>query len=318
MIGGAVYVNGTDDKLCVLDAATGKKKWDFSPGGSITWLTTVGRMVQVYVLDDDAIHSLDAATGTEKWATRRGIGGVRTIWQRTTARCTSTSTTRATCGRSTRPPVGRSGSTGRWADRLWAAGRLVYTRTVVEPISMCALDAATGARKWEFVSPTNAFEGEASSAHKGTEVVDGVAYVVGSSPGDYDQKVHALDAATGKRKWSVRPGDDLGFGTLTATDGALYVRGRDQAYALSLASGETKWSITSPDRQELVGAGGVVYVSETADNPHVQALHAATGTKKWISAISGSSLRSAGKVLYVTNKNKEAVYALDAATGARA
>ncbi|MGO4427222.1 PQQ-binding-like beta-propeller repeat protein, partial [Streptomyces sp. MCAF7] len=161
---------------------------------------------------------------------------------------------------------------------------------------------------------------EASSAHKGTEVTDGVAYVVGSSPGDYRQKVHALNAATGKQKWSVRPedGDDLGFGTLTAIGGALYVRGRDQVYALDAATGETKWSITSPDRQELVGADGVVYVSKTADNPHIQALDAVTGTRKWTSDISGGSLRIGDKVLYVTSKNKEAVYALNAATGARA
>ncbi|MBT2408450.1 hypothetical protein J7I97_27625 [Streptomyces sp. ISL-87] len=36
-----------------------------------------------------------------------------------------------------------------------------------------------------------------------------------------------MDAATGKRKWSARPGNNLGRGTLTAVDGALYVRGRD-------------------------------------------------------------------------------------------
>lgn len=321
VIGGAVYVNGTDDKLCVLDAATGKKKWDFAPGDSVSWLATVGGMVQVYVSADDAIHSLDAATGTEKWATRRGIGGVKEylaaddgavhiyLDDKGDMRALDAAT-----------GAKKWELSGRWADRLWAAGGLVYTRTVVETITMFALDVATGALKWEFVSPTNQFAGGISSAHMGTEVVGGVAYVVGSSTKNYDQQVHALDAATGKPKWSVRPedGGDLGFGTLTAIGGTLYVRGRDQTYALSMASGETKWSITSPDRQVLVGAAGVVYVSETADNPHVQALHAATGTKKWTSDISGSSLRIGAKVLYVTSKNKEAVYALDAATGARA
>ncbi|WP_374103700.1 PQQ-binding-like beta-propeller repeat protein [Streptomyces sp. ISL-86] len=85
-----------------------------------------------------------------------------------------------------------------------------------------------------------------------------------------------------------------------------------------MASGKTKWSITSPDRQELKCADGVVYVSETGDDPHVQALDATTGMKSWTSPISGSSLLIAGAVLYVTSKNKEAVYALDAATGAMA
>lgn len=127
--------------------------------------------------------------------------------------------------------------TGRWADRLWAAGGLVYTRTVVEPISMCALDAATGARKWEFVSPTNAFAGGLSSAHRARRSRRG-AYVVGSSAKDYDQKVHAPAAVT--------------------------------------------------------------------------------GTEKWTSAISGSSLRIGDGVLYVVSENKEAVYALDTAAGARA
>ncbi|MGW3570535.1 protein kinase domain-containing protein [Streptomyces sp. NPDC000941] len=321
VIGGAVYVNGTDDKLCVLDAATGKKKWDFAPGDSVSWLATVGGAAQVYVSADDAIHSLDAATGTEKWATRRGIGGVKEylapddgavhvyLDDKGDMRALDAAT-----------GAKKWEFTGRWADRLWAAGGLVYTRTVVEPITMYALDVATGARKWEFVSPTNQFAGGVSSAHMGTEVVGGVAYVVGSSAKDFDvRQVHALDAATGKKKWSVLPedADDLGFGTLTAVGGTLYVRGRDQLYALDAAMGETKWSITSPDRQVLVGADKVVYVSKTADNPRVQALHAATGTKKWTSDISGGSLRIGDKVLYVTSKNKEAVYALDAATGAR-
>ncbi|MGY0059448.1 serine/threonine-protein kinase [Streptomyces sp. LZ34] len=320
VIGGAVYVNGSDEKLCVLDAATGETKWNFAPGGSVSRLATVGGVVHVYVSPEDSIRSLNAATGTQKWVTRRGIGGVKDylaaddgavhvfIDDKGDLRALDAATGEK-----------KWDFTGRWADRLWAAGRLVYTRTVVEPISMCALDSATGARKWEFVSPTNAFAGAASSAHKGTEVADGVAYIVGSSAKDFDdQTVHALDAATGKQKWSKRPGDDLGFGTLTAIDGALYVRGRDQTYALSMATGKTKWSITSPDLQRLKGADGVLYVSETADNPHVQALDAATGTKKWGSDISGGSLRIGDGVLYVVSKDKEAVYALDAATGARA
>ncbi|KAK1180017.1 PQQ-binding-like beta-propeller repeat protein [Streptomyces sp. NBS 14/10] len=322
VIGGAVYVTGRADKLCVLDAATGETKWDFAPGGSVSWLATVGGMVHVYVVADDAIHSLDAATGTQKSVTRRGIGGVKDylaaddgalhvyVDDKGNMRALDAAT-----------GAKKWDFTGRWADRLWAAGELVYTRTVVEPITMYALDAVTGTRKWEFVSPTNQFAGGVSSAHMGTEVAGGVAYVVGSSAKDFDvRQVHALDAATGKKKWSVRPedADDLGFGTLTAVDGTLYVRGRDQLYALDAATGETKWSITSPDRQELVGAGRVVYVSKTADNPHVQALDAVTGTRKWTSDISGGSLRIGDKVLYVTSKNKEAVYALDAATGARA
>ncbi|MEU5608038.1 serine/threonine-protein kinase [Streptomyces sparsogenes] len=319
VIGGAVYVMGAEDKLCVLDAATGETKWDFAPGGSLSRLATAGGAVQVYVAADEAIHSLDTATGAEKWVTRRGIGGVKDYLAADDGAVHVYVDDQGDM-RALDAATGKEKweFTGRWADRLWAAGGLVYTRTVVEPIGMCALDAARGTRKWEFVSPTNTFAGGPSSAHKGTEVVGGVAYVVGSSAKDYDQKVHALDAATGKQKWSVLPDDDLGFGTLTAIDGALYVRGRDQTYALRRASGSTMWSITSPDRQELVGADGVVYVSETADNPHVQALHAATGTKKWTSEISGGALRIGDGVLYVVSKNKEAVYALDTATGARA
>jgi eukaryotic-like serine/threonine-protein kinase len=273
-----VYVSA-EDAIYALEAGTGSEKWVARGIGGVTDHLAVDKgTVHVYIDDEGNMRALDAATGEKKW-----------------------------------------NFTGRWADRLWAAGGLVYTRTVVEPISMYALSAATGARTWEFVSPTNAFAGGASSAHKGTEVVGGVAYVVGSSADDYnDQQVHALDAATGKKKWSVNLGEDLGSGMLTAAGGLVYVRGRDQTYALRTTSGNTMWSITSPDRQELKGADGLVYVTGTADNPHVQALHAATGTRKWTSTISGGSLRIGDGVLYVISKNKEAVYALDAGTGARA
>ncbi|MEU6866794.1 PQQ-binding-like beta-propeller repeat protein [Streptomyces sp. NPDC046876] len=60
----------------------------------------------------------------------------------------------------------------------------------------------------------------------------------------------------------------------------------------------------------------MVYVSETVEDPHVQALDAATGTKLWTSTVTGSALRLAGGVLYVTGKDKESLHALDTATGA--
>ncbi|WP_019890963.1 PQQ-binding-like beta-propeller repeat protein [Streptomyces purpureus] len=66
-----------------------------------------------------------------------------------------------------------------------------------------------------------------------------------------------------------------------------------------------------------VVAAGAVYVNGTADDPHVQALDAATGRPKWTSSVTGGgALLIAGGTLYV-RKGKGSVYALDAATGAR-
>jgi serine/threonine-protein kinase len=302
---GAVYADGLDGNLYVLDAATGARKWAYTVGG-VRLLTAANGVVLVYVHHEDAIHALDAATGTERWAARR-IGGIKS-WE-TADKVVHTYIDDQGNVKALDVATGTKkwDLEGRYAQELWTADGMVLTSGSTDSAGIYALDAATGTQRWQFpVSSTWA-----------VEVGGGAAYFVGTL--DLKVAVQALDARTGKRKWSAPPeANNLGGSSLRAARGALYVNGSTLTHALNASTGRTKWSIDTADHDNLVmevGAG-VVYVGETTADPHVQALDAATGNRRWTSAVAGSDLLIAPTVLYVTSKSKDTVYALDVATGA--
>ncbi|MFG2631298.1 serine/threonine-protein kinase [Streptomyces sp. NPDC048473] len=306
---GAVYADGLDGNLYVLDAATGARNWAYTVGG-VRLLTVAGGVVYVYVHHENAVHALDAATGAEKWIAREigGISSWETVDKVAHAYIDDQHNVQALDAAT---GMKKWDFTGRSCNGLWTSGGLVYTSGNNDPEGIYALNATTGTQNWQFPTPY--------SPYPPTTMADGVTYFVGQTKQASRTAVHAVDAATGTLQWSATPEDNnLGGSSLKAADGALYVNGSKETHALNASTGRTKWSIdtTDNDRLELEVADGVVYVNETAGDPHVQALDAATGTKRWTSAIRGSSLLIAPAVLYVTSKDKDAVYALDTATGA--
>jgi outer membrane protein assembly factor BamB len=115
------------------------------------------------------------------------------------------------------------------------ANGMVYAAVGVGDVAsdrrLVALDAATGAIQWTYVSPLN-------EILYSPAVVDGIAYVVG-----HDQHVVALDATTGALRWSVAI-----YGVLEAvpvvTDGVVYVAANDRAViALDATTGDELWRV---------------------------------------------------------------------------
>jgi glucose dehydrogenase len=170
-----------------------------------------------------------------------------------------------------------------------------------------ALDAATGAKKWEFLTGNDVSSSPA--------VANGVVYV-----GSNDNKVYALDAATGALKWSFLTGGAV-FSSPAVAAGVVYVGSTDnKVYALDAATGAKKWEFLTGGvfYSSPAVANGVVYVG-SVDNK-VYALDASTGALKW-SFLTGDDLFStspavAAGVVYVGSSDNK-VYALDASTGAK-
>ncbi|HEX5439129.1 MAG TPA: PQQ-dependent dehydrogenase, methanol/ethanol family [Gemmatimonadaceae bacterium] len=83
-----------------------------------------------------------------------------------------------------------------------------------------ALDAATGARKWEYVHQYSTTADCCSTNNRGVAVYDGKVYM-----GTVDARLVALDAKDGHTVWNVQVGDnDLGYhltGAPTAVDGMI-------------------------------------------------------------------------------------------------
>ena len=134
-----------------------------------------------------------------------------------------------------------------------------------------ALNGATGAKKWEFLTGG----GVPSSPAIGS---DGTVYV-----GSIDSKVYALNGATGAKKWEFLTGDLVFSSPAIGSEGTVYVGSYDKkVYALNGATGAKKWEFQTGGyvwSSPAIGSDGTVYVGSF--DKKVYALNGATGAKKW-------------------------------------
>ncbi|PZH09155.1 serine/threonine protein kinase [Streptomyces sp. NTH33] len=144
-------------------------------------------------------------------------------------------------------------------------------------------------------------------------VADGNIYVCGS-----DDRVHALDAATGSGRWACAIRGYIGFHpSQVVVGGTIYIGGSPGVYALNAATGTEQWAYTTRDERFYppVVADGTVYIS--SDGLKMYALDAATGAEQWVQSTSSrieSSPVVADGTVYVCSSNGR-VYAMDAGTG---
>jgi outer membrane protein assembly factor BamB len=142
-------------------------------------------------------------------------------------------------------------------------------------------------------------------------VANGVVYV-----GSVDDKLYALDAATGITKWSYTTRDYINSSAAVA-NGVVYIGSWDRwVYALDADTGAVRWMYPTGDWVDSspAVANGAVYFGSWDDN--VYALDADTGAGRWsypADAAVASSPAVANGVVYVESDN--GFYALDAATG---
>jgi outer membrane protein assembly factor BamB/ABC-type transport system substrate-binding protein len=144
-------------------------------------------------------------------------------------------------------------------------------------------------------------------------VVSGVVFV-----GSWDDKVYALNAATGALVWNYTTGGGV-YSSPAVVGGIVYVGSvDDNVYALNAATGALVWKyktgfwvFSSP-----AVANGIVYVG-SCDN-RTYALNATTGALVW-KYTTGNAVFSSpavvGGIVYVGSEDDN-VYALNAATGA--
>jgi serine/threonine-protein kinase len=144
-------------------------------------------------------------------------------------------------------------------------------------------------------------------------VAGGMVYV-----GRDDNKLYALDAATGAQRWMYATGGKLSCPAVEG--GVVYVGSTDgNVYALDAATGVWKWASPTGGSSRPVVAGGVVYIGGTQGD--VYALDAPTGTTRWTTSNYrlynkvASDPVVVGNVAYVVGADQR-VEARDAATGA--
>ena len=147
--------------------------------------------------------------------------------------------------------------------------------------SVYALDAATGAIRWQWQAT--------SQTHSGSPVTvaDGIAYVntVQIDPGgnDSDYALYALDATTGAVRWRFATARSVDAPPVVA-GGMVYIgagEGDGHIYALDARSGRLRWKYATNgafvNSDPTVG-NGLVYADDVVNPLTLLTLDAATGT----------------------------------------
>jgi PQQ-like domain/TIR domain len=165
-----------------------------------------------------------------------------------------------------------------------------------------SVSGPSGIRRWAYTTGDQVGSDPA--------VAGGTVYI-----GSSDDKVYALDAATGHLRWAHTIGSVPGFG-LAVAGGTVYIGSLDhKVYALDAATGHLRWAYTTGDAvfSSPAVTGGTVYVG--SDDHKVYALDAATGHLRWAYTTGDqvdSSPAVAGGTVYV-GSNDRRVYALKVA-----
>ena len=161
-----------------------------------------------------------------------------------------------------------------------------------------ALDAATGALRWSFVT--------GDVVHASPAVVDGVVYV-----GSWDRNLYALDAASGRELWRYTTGNDtttynqIGIASSAAVAaGIVFVGARDgHFHAVDAKTGAVRWTLDNKMGWTIASPAvkdGIVCFP-TSDGRRFKAIDAATGAVRidlQNAAVSFSSPAIAGGVAF--------------------
>ncbi|GHE71796.1 hypothetical protein GCM10018785_45060 [Streptomyces longispororuber] len=328
---GTLFVSDIDGHVDALDTATGTRRWRVTvPRGEhppqITPPQITRRSSTLYIIHpNNGLIALDARTGTRRWTAADVDEGVP-------VRATGHAVYAVRDNRLSKLDA----STGkpRWNYRLdhsdVANTVVVHGNTVylcLDQAVVIALDAATGKQRWssDLNSAPGSPRGKGLSAIASRDTV----YVGGASAPTsrvIETPVIALDAATGKQRWSFPSGaSSSGYATMQASDVVLMLRdgqkgSKSAAFALDAATGKQRWGIPGSGWFGLPAvAGDTVYLTSFERS---LALDVATGKEHWRFP-DGNPVpqpETTDHTVYIAGnprkgKRSHQVYALDSSTG---
>ncbi len=307
------------------------KRWIFSPEQAITNAPALCRDGTVLIGSDRPLFALDGDTGHLKWTFNFPTDNE----YQSTLPIIGTGNTVYLGSQVNNKPYrlyALNGATGevRWSRRAEAAVPVVGedNQIFVGGKRLLALDSRTGRQRWAFQPPASANVGDPNSDNddgqiKNAAYANGTVLVAFGCP---DQRLFALDAATGKSKWSLPLEDKLRFAcslpiALRVINKELVLVGETGGAlrALDIGTGRLKWRFQTD--------GDPLYVSAVSDQHSVYvttyegnlcALDGQTGALRWNrdlgEKIADAAVGDAGRTLYVGTGSNH-IYALDSGTG---
>jgi eukaryotic-like serine/threonine-protein kinase len=333
--GATIFVGSWDYKVYALNAATGAQRWAFETGGAVESSPAVSPDgARVYVGSyDNKVYALNAATEAHLPTESDGVppsgsapphltcvAGEYSPYKYSViciaceAGTYSSSSGASTC--SPCPTGSFASSSSSRSCTPCASGK--YTTSPGASACTSPTEGATWgnpvAQRWTFSTGGYVYSSPAVSP-------DGATIFVGS----LDNKVYALNAATGAQRWAFETGGVVRSSPAVSRDGAsVFVGSNDnKVYALNASTGAQRWAFAT---------GGYVF-SSPAVSPDgtsvfvgsydykVYALNASTGAQWWAFTTGGYVYSSPavspdGASIFVGSYDYK-VYALNAATGAQ-
>lgn len=272
--------------------------WKYKTSGRVIGSPTISDGVLYVGSTDGAMYALSAADGSLRWKF------------------------------ATRGPILSSAAVANGAAYFGSVDGNIY-----------AVDVATGRERWRFATKGErrftapGIHGAIPSTERMPDpfdvfmssptVVGDVVYV-----GSGDQHVYALDAATGKPRWTFATGDVVHASPTVSMD-LVYIGSWDRnLYAIDARTGKERWRYTTGNDTVIYNqigiassaavADGLVFVGGRDGKFHV--VDAATGKQKWVHdnhggwTIASPAVRNG--VVYFPTSDGTRFKALDATTGA--
>ncbi|MFI5807194.1 serine/threonine-protein kinase [Streptomyces sp. NPDC051561] len=291
-------------------APSGWRPWRFRMSNDV-WGTPAVAGDLVYVTSFE-VHALDVASGRRQFKTRD------VAW----AMAVSGGRIHASDGPTLYALDAADGTerwrlqTDAWVYSLKAARGTVVTGTRGGGVQ--AWEASNGQKLWELTGAQTDFE----TLEAGPAVHEDTVYVW------QDARLRALDARSGRERWSYPIGDAASCGGVpvrvtSADDGYVYISAGTRVLAVDQGSGRVRWHFEAPAVFLSAPAfapgpavtGGGVYLADYLGT--VYALDASTGKDRW--RIATESRQSIEPVLvaggHVHVGSGSALYTLDAVTG---
>lgn len=224
---GVVYIGSKDGVLSALDAVSGRELWSAQINGGLTASPVVASGLVYVIGGGNELYALDAQSGREQW--RRDVsGGYPPAIADGIAYLTTTSgevyALDATSGdvKWVSPRQYAEGFSGSPV----VVGNDIYVNSTA---GVFALSRADGSERWLFGAPM-------SSTPTAPAVVDGTVYVGSGDPpavnngpisAQPDEKLYALDAASGKEQWAYQLGG-VADSTPMVSNGVIYIGASDR------------------------------------------------------------------------------------------
>ena len=272
-------------------------QWTFHTKGRVIATPAVANGAVYFGSTDGNVYAVDAATGRQRWA---------------------------------------FATESRVASSPAVSGGLVYVESYDG--ALYALNAATGKPVWKFeTAGERRFAGKYLHGHlpKGEVMPDPFDLYL-SSPavwrgavyfGSGDGNVYALDAKSGRRKWTFRTGNVVHASPAIA-NGTLFIGSWDSwFYALDAETGQQRWRFKTGEDTLIANQVGIQSSAAVMDgvvyfgcrDGHLYAVDATTGKQRWAFDAEGSWVNTspavrAGKV-YVGTADSRMLYELNAKTG---